>query len=99
MVLAAIRLYVQIDLDALVPATEWPAARRRGARGAELGDGTGNGACGHRAGSTAAALRFQQHRGRSQPFDLQLATRVGWGALPWGWMAAWVAASRQPARC
>ncbi len=88
---------LQIDLDALVPATEWPLPRDGAVRVAlvldgQLPSGERVWAPG-RLDGRGWRFDFSKHlAAESQPFDLQLATRVGWGALPWGWMAAWVAA-------
>lgn len=84
---------LQMDLDALVPTAEWPLARD-GAVQVKLVQGSQERvwAPGRLAGG-GWRFEFDKHlASESQPFDLQLAQRVGFAELPWGTMAAWSAA-------
>lgn len=84
---------LQMDLDALVPTAEWPLPRDGAVQVAFVFDGQRRLWAPGRIDGAGWRFRFSKHLSAdSQPFDLQLATRVGWADLPWLAIAAWVAA-------
>lgn len=84
---------LQIDLDALVPATEWTFPKDGPARALLVHGGRERVLAAGRLDGAGWRFDFAKHLAAdSQPFDLQASRRVGWGELPWGAMAAWCAA-------
>jgi signal transduction histidine kinase len=90
---------LQIDVRAFVPQVEWPFApdgRARvvlehGGQTHVLAPGRGAGAAG---GDLGWDFGFRKHlAAESQPFDVVAGLHVGWAELPWGAIAAWLAAS------
>lgn len=84
---------LRLDLDALVPAAEWPLQRDGAVRVVLAQGGQQRVWAPGRLAGAGWRFDFSKHLASdSQPFELQLAQRVGWAALPWGPMAAWAAA-------
>jgi signal transduction histidine kinase len=84
-----------LDLSAMVPWSEWPMRRddspvrvwlEHAGRQYLLQPGSKQG-----GGWT---FEFRKHlAAESQPFDVVARRAVGWGELPWGWIAAWMLAA------
>lgn len=82
---------LQMDLQAVVPWSEWPMPRETSPvrvalehAGQQLVIQPG------RSGDRGWRFDFHKHlAAESQPFDVVATRHVGWGELPWGWMAVW----------
>jgi signal transduction histidine kinase len=84
---------LQIDVDALVPAAEWPLPRDGAARVLLVHDAQQRVLAPGRVDGAGWRFDFSKHLSDdSQPFDLQVALRVGWAELPWLAVAGWLLA-------
>jgi C4-dicarboxylate-specific signal transduction histidine kinase len=84
---------LEIDIERMLPWSDWPLARDGPVR-AELVRG-GQTWTLHPGGAAASPWSFEfskQLAAESQPFELRLSRTLGWSALPWARIAAWLAA-------
>lgn len=84
---------LQLDLQAMVPATDWPLPVGSPV-GVELRHGGQHWSLQPGNAASTGGWRFEavkQLAAVSQPFTVVAARRVGWGELPWLRMGAWVA--------
>lgn len=84
---------LQLALDGLVPTADWPLPRDGAVQVALVFESQRRVWAPGRLDGAGWRFGFSKHLASdSQPFDLQLALRVGWAELPWAAMAAWCAA-------
>jgi signal transduction histidine kinase len=84
---------LQMDLDAIVPTAEWPLPRDGAVQVAFVFADQRRLWAPGRVDGAGWRFDFAKHLAAdSQPFDLQLAARVGWVELPWLAMAGWAMA-------
>lgn len=82
---------MMMDLQAVVPWSEWPMAVETSPVRVTL-EHAGQRFVVQPGSGRAGAWTFDFHKhlaAESQPFDVVAERRVGWADLPWGWMAAW----------
>jgi signal transduction histidine kinase len=85
---------VLMDLRSVVPWSEWPMAPETSPVRLTL-DHDGQSFVVQPGRLSERGWRFEFHKhlaAQSQPFDVAAVRQVGWGELPWLWMAAWAAA-------
>jgi signal transduction histidine kinase len=84
-----------LDLAAVVPSAEWPMPRETSPVQVSL-EHAGQRFLVQPGRPHGAGWTFDFHKHLatdSQPFDVVAVRTVGWEELPWGWIAAWTAAS------
>jgi signal transduction histidine kinase len=84
---------LRMDLKRVVPRSEWPMAIETSPVQVTL-ERSGQRFVVQPGRAAEGGWRFGFHKALatdSQPFDVVAARTVGWGELPWGWMAAWTA--------
>jgi signal transduction histidine kinase len=86
---------LEIDLRAAIPWGEWPMAPDVSPVRVTLEHATQTFAL--QPGKVqSGGWRYEFHKllaADSQPFDVSAVRQVGWGELPWPWMAGWAAAA------
>ncbi len=84
---------LQMDVRAVVPWSEWPMAPEASPVRVTLEQDSQTFVI--QPGRIAeGGWRFDFHKHlatESQPFDVYALRQVGWGEMPWAWMAAWTA--------
>ena len=81
---------LELDLRQMVPKSEWPIAADSPVRVSLQYAGQSLVLQPGRLPDAGWRADFRKHLASdSQPFDVVLDRRFGWGALPWGWMFGW----------
>jgi len=84
---------LEIDIERMLPWSDWPLPRDGPVRAAMVLDGQEWILHPGRPPAGAWAFAFSKHlAAESQPFDLQLGRSLGASALPWARIAGWLAA-------
>jgi signal transduction histidine kinase len=84
---------LRMDLQAVVPWSEWPTPPQQSPIGMVLEHAGQRFAL--QAGRAEGPWRFEFRKhlaAESQPFDVVAWRYVGWGELPWAWIGLWTAA-------